>query len=29
VVRKDEVSMFEGIESCEKDPRKSLHVQRT
>ena len=27
VVRKDEVSMFEGIESCEKDPRKSLHVQ--
>jgi crotonyl-CoA reductase len=27
VVRKDEVSMFEGIDSRDKDPRKSLHVQ--
>ena len=26
VVRKDEVDMFEGIESHQKDPRKSLHV---
>jgi crotonyl-CoA reductase len=25
-VRKDEVDMFEGMESKEKDPRKSLHV---
>lgn len=27
VVRADEVAMFEGIPSREKDPRKSLHVQ--
>src|ERR1700735_5168993 len=27
VVRRDEVSMFDGMESAEKDPRKSLHVQ--
>ncbi len=27
VVLKDEVAMFEGIDSDEKDPRKSLHVQ--
>jgi crotonyl-CoA reductase len=27
VVRKDEISMFEGMTSNEKDPRKSLHVQ--
>ncbi len=26
VVRKDEVDMFEGLESHQKDPRKSLHV---
>jgi crotonyl-CoA reductase len=26
VVRKDEVGMFEGLPSKEKDPRKSLHV---
>jgi crotonyl-CoA reductase len=26
VVRKDEVDMFEGVPSREKDPRKSLHV---
>jgi crotonyl-CoA reductase len=26
VVRKDEVGMFEGIPSAEKDPRKSLHI---
>jgi crotonyl-CoA reductase len=26
VVRKDEVDMFEGVASEEKDPRKSLHV---
>jgi crotonyl-CoA reductase len=26
VVRKDEVDMFEGVTSKEKDPRKSLHV---
>src|SRR3954464_7017017 len=25
-VRRDETAMFEGIESAEKDPRKSLHV---
>src|SRR5579875_3115147 len=25
-VRKDEAEMFEGLESGEKDPRKSLHV---
>src|SRR5689334_15418431 len=27
VVRKDEVDMFEGVESRDKDPRKSLHVE--
>ena len=27
VVRKDEVGMFEGMASKDKDPRKSLHVQ--
>jgi crotonyl-CoA reductase len=27
LVRKDEVSMFEGIDSGDKDPRKSLHVE--
>jgi crotonyl-CoA reductase len=27
VVLKEEAGMFEGIESSEKDPRKSLHVQ--
>jgi crotonyl-CoA reductase len=27
VVLRDEAGMFEGIESSEKDPRKSLHVQ--
>ena len=27
VVLKDEVGMFEGIDSADKDPRKSLHVQ--
>ena len=27
VVRRDEVAMFDGMESSEKDPRKSLHVQ--
>jgi crotonyl-CoA reductase len=26
VVRKDEVDMFEGLPSAEKDPRKSLHI---
>jgi crotonyl-CoA reductase len=26
VVRKDEVGMFEGLDSRDKDPRKSLHV---
>ncbi len=26
-VRKDEVAMFEGLPSSEKDPRKSLHVE--
>ena len=25
-VRKDEAAMFEGLDSAEKDPRKSLHV---
>ncbi len=25
-VRRDEVDMFEGVESADKDPRKSLHV---
>ena len=27
VVRKDESAMFEGMESADKDPRKSLHVE--
>ncbi|WP_372736961.1 crotonyl-CoA carboxylase/reductase [Nocardioides sp.] len=27
LVRKDEVDMFEGLESRDKDPRKSLHVE--
>jgi crotonyl-CoA reductase len=27
VVRKDQVGMFEGIPSADKDPRKSLHVE--
>jgi crotonyl-CoA reductase len=27
VVRKDEVGMFEGLSSEQKDPRKSLHIQ--
>src|ERR687896_562495 len=27
VVRADETSMFDGLETREKDPRKSLHVQ--
>ncbi|HZQ26412.1 MAG TPA: crotonyl-CoA carboxylase/reductase [Acidimicrobiales bacterium] len=27
LVRKDEVGMFEGIASADKDPRKSLHVE--
>ncbi len=27
LVRKDEVDMFEGMDSNEKDPRKSLHVE--
>ncbi|HTN80640.1 MAG TPA: crotonyl-CoA carboxylase/reductase [Acidimicrobiales bacterium] len=27
VVRKDEVGMFEGMESSAKDPRKSLHLE--
>jgi crotonyl-CoA reductase len=26
VVRKDEIDLFEGVPSAEKDPRKSLHV---
>jgi crotonyl-CoA reductase len=26
VVRKDEVAMFEGLDSVDKDPRRSLHV---
>jgi crotonyl-CoA reductase len=26
VVRKDEVDMFEGLESSDKDPRRSLHI---
>ena len=29
VVRADEVSMFEGLETREKDPRKALHLQET
>jgi crotonyl-CoA reductase len=27
LVRRDEVAMFEGLESGDKDPRKSLHVE--
>jgi crotonyl-CoA reductase len=27
LVRRDEVGMFEGLDSSEKDPRKSLHVE--
>jgi crotonyl-CoA reductase len=27
LVRRDEVGMFEGLDSAEKDPRKSLHVE--
>ncbi len=27
IVRKDEVDMFKGLESHEKDPRKSLHIE--
>jgi crotonyl-CoA reductase len=27
VVRKDEVAMFDGLETAEKDPRASLHVE--
>ncbi|MFC8914841.1 alcohol dehydrogenase catalytic domain-containing protein, partial [Streptomyces sp. NPDC057116] len=27
VVRRDDVGMFEGMDSVDKDPRKSLHVQ--
>jgi crotonyl-CoA reductase len=27
IVRKDEVGMFEGIASADKDPRKSLHIE--
>src|SRR5215510_6457137 len=27
VVREDEVDVFEGMDSRDKDPRKSLHVQ--
>jgi crotonyl-CoA reductase len=27
VVRRDDVDMFEGLDSTDKDPRKSLHVQ--
>jgi crotonyl-CoA reductase len=26
VVRKDEIDMFEGVPSAEKDPRKSIHI---
>jgi crotonyl-CoA reductase len=25
-VKRDEVAMFDGVESCDKDPRKTLHV---
>ena len=28
VVKRDEAAMFEGVESWDKDPRKSLHVER-
>src|SRR5918998_2576390 len=27
VVRKDEMTMFEGIPSSDKDPRKAIHVE--
>ncbi|MFC7573505.1 hypothetical protein ACFQX8_14475 [Klenkia terrae] len=27
LVRKDEQDMFEGVDSKDKDPRKSLHVE--
>jgi crotonyl-CoA reductase len=27
VVRRDDVDMFEGLDSADKDPRKSLHIQ--
>jgi crotonyl-CoA reductase len=27
VVRREEVAMFEGVESADKDPRKSVHIQ--
>ncbi len=27
IVKRDEVAMFEGVESWDKDPRKSLHVE--
>src|SRR3954466_6602133 len=27
LVRRDEVGMFEGLESADKDPRKSVHVE--
>jgi crotonyl-CoA reductase len=27
VVRKEDTAMFEGVESADKDPRKSLHIQ--
>ena len=27
VVRKDEIEMFEGLDSNEKDPRKSIHIE--
>ena len=26
VVRKDDIGMFEGMPSADKDPRKSLHI---
>ena len=28
VVKRDEATMFEGVESSDKDPRESLHVER-
>ena len=27
VVRREDVAMFDGMESSEKDPRKSIHIQ--
>lgn len=27
VVRRDDIAMFEGVESADKDPRKSVHIQ--